>query len=82
MVLVGTLGETSPRKIDNPNRKCFNKGDTDSFLLSTPFSLGVIKEIEVWHNNAGNSPGWYCMQVQVISFSFHFQFFKHGSPIS
>jgi len=65
IILNGALGETSPRKLKNPNRKCFNKSETDSFLLSTPFSLGVIKDIEIWHNNEGNSPGWYCMQVQI-----------------
>ena len=65
IILNGALGETSPRKLKNLKRKCFNKGDTDSFLLSTPFSLGAIKNIEIWHNNEGNSPGWYCMQVQV-----------------
>ncbi len=72
IILMGSLGETSPRKLKNPNRKCFNKGDTDAFLLTTPFSLGVIKEIEIWHNNGGTSPGWYCMQVQVRHFySYH-----------
>ncbi|XP_065066412.1 uncharacterized protein LOC135692255 [Rhopilema esculentum] len=65
IVLNGNLGETSPRKLKNPNRKCFEKGETDAFLVTTPFSLGQIKSVEVWHNNAGNSPGWYCMQVQI-----------------
>eukprot|EP00794_Sanderia_malayensis_P008930 gene8930-9882_t len=65
IILSGSLGETAPRKLKNPNRKCYNKGETDAFLLTTPFSLGIIKEIEIWHNNTGHSPGWYCMQVQI-----------------
>lgn len=65
--LFGVQSDTQPRKLNNPNRKCFNKGETDTFLLAVPYSLGNIKEIEIWHNNTGASPGWFLMQVQITN---------------
>ena len=65
MIIYGSQGETSPKRLYNPRRRCFRKGETDMFLLATPYSLGAIKEIEIYHNNAGASPGWHLMQIQV-----------------
>lgn len=65
---LGNDGESSPRELKNPERPCFQKNATDTFLFSSPYSLGSLKEIEIWHNNSGDSPGWYLMQVQVRSY--------------
>ena len=65
IIITGSGGETSPKPLQNPDRKCFNRTDTDSFLIAVPADLGALKEIEIWHNNIGSSPGWFCYQVEV-----------------
>lgn len=73
IVLHGTQGETPPRKLCNPSRQCFMKGEIDVFLLTTPYGLGPLKQVEVWHNNSGSSPGWFLLLIQV---SFTYGFFS------
>ena len=70
IILGGSEGETPPRLLKNPERKCFQRSDTDAFLVSSPILLGSVTEVQVWHNNTGLSPGWYLMQIQV-SFTTH-----------
>ena len=70
IILGGSEGETPPRHLKNPERKCFQRSDTDAFLVSSPINLGSVTEVQVWHNNTGLSPGWYLMQIQV-SFTAH-----------
>ena len=65
LVIYGEEGESAPRRLCSNTKQCFQNGETDIFLVSVPESLGEIKEIEIWHNNAGPSPGWYCVQISV-----------------
>lgn len=67
--LTGDNGESSPRKLKNFDRECFQRNETDTFLAAFPYSLGSIQELEIWHNNQGLSPGWYLMQIQVLRHS-------------
>ena len=62
---LGSTGESGPRRLVSNSRKCFQKGETDFFLLALPTSIGEINEAEIWHNNAGSSPGWFLLKVQV-----------------
>ena len=57
MILEGTIEETSPKVMKDPVRKKFEKSGVDTFLLAVPSSLGRLKNLRVWHDNAGNSPG-------------------------
>lgn len=34
-------------------------------MLAFPYGYGTIKEIQIWHNNAGYSPGWFLLQTTV-----------------
>ena len=61
----GSDGTSVPRKLLNPLAQCFMKGETNVFLLSFPYGFGKIEEVEVWHNNSGESPGWFLLQIQV-----------------
>ncbi|XP_022800006.1 polycystin-1-like [Stylophora pistillata] len=63
--LFGTLGDSEPRMLKDPKRPKFGRGEIDQFLLTGPQSLGNIKEIHVWHNNAGRSPAWYLFRVLI-----------------
>lgn len=65
IILQGSENELAPKKLHNPNRTCFNRGEIDYFLIAAPRSVGRLESVELWHNNAGESPGWYLQQVQV-----------------
>ena len=65
IVLVGTEGQSTPRRLRNPNGQCFLRGETNVFLLAFPYGFGKLKEIQVWHNNTGESPGWFFLRAQV-----------------
>lgn len=51
--------------LKDPKRQKFGRGEIDQFLLTVPQSLGTIKEIHIWHNNAGRSPAWYLFRVLI-----------------
>lgn len=51
--------------LKDPKRPKFGRGEIDQFLLTVPQSLGTIKEIHIWHNNAGRSPAWYLFRVLI-----------------
>lgn len=63
--LIGTLGDSEPRMLKDPKRAKFGRGEIDQFLLTVPQSLGRVKEIHIWHNNAGQSPAWYLFRVLI-----------------
>ena len=62
-------GQSPPRKLHNPNGQCFLRGETNVFLMSFPYGYGKIKEIQIWHNNKGESPGWFLLRASVRWFS-------------
>lgn len=51
--------------LKDPRRPKFGRGEIDQFLLTVPQTLGSVKEIHVWHNNAGKSPAWYLFRVLI-----------------
>lgn len=51
--------------LKDPKRAKFGRGEIDQFLLTVPQTLGSIKEIHIWHNNAGKSPAWYLFRVLI-----------------
>ena len=63
--LTGALGESDPRNVKDPKRPKFKRAAVDQFLLTVPQSLGDLKELHIWHNNAGDSPSWYLFRVLI-----------------
>ena len=63
--LIGSLGDSDPRMLKDPKHKRFKRGEIDQFLLTVPQSLGSIKEIHIWHDNCGKSPGWFLFRVYI-----------------
>ena len=65
IIIIGTNGQSTPRRLHNPKGRCFLRGETNVFLLASPYGFGPIEEIQVWHNNTGDSPGWFFLRAQV-----------------
>ncbi|KAI3382134.1 hypothetical protein SNEBB_011127 [Seison nebaliae] len=70
-VLNGDIGETTIRTVPNTmemnkkNRRQFNRGSVDSFLLSHHSSIGDILYLRLWHDNSGKGDhsSWYLKHV-------------------
>ncbi|KAK3562182.1 hypothetical protein QTP86_030184, partial [Hemibagrus guttatus] len=56
VTLLGSEGESEPHHLTDPDKPVFERGGTDMFLLTTPFSLGELQSIRLWHDNSGKHP--------------------------
>uniref|UniRef100_A0A8C7UXI6 Polycystic kidney disease 1 like 2a n=1 Tax=Oncorhynchus mykiss TaxID=8022 RepID=A0A8C7UXI6_ONCMY len=65
VTLLGTEGESEPHHLADPDKPVFERGAVDTFLLTTPFSLGELQSIRLWHDNSGGHPAWYINKVTV-----------------
>ncbi|XP_064194078.1 polycystin-1-like protein 2 [Anguilla rostrata] len=65
VTLLGSEGESEPHHLTDTDKPVFGRGDTDMFLLTTPFSLGELQSIRLWHDNSGSHPAWYVDKVMV-----------------
>uniref|UniRef100_A0A6Q2YTG2 Polycystic kidney disease 1 like 2a n=1 Tax=Esox lucius TaxID=8010 RepID=A0A6Q2YTG2_ESOLU len=65
VILLGTEGESEPHHLTDPDKPVFERGTVDTFLLTTPFSLGELLSIRLWHDNSGGHPAWYINKILV-----------------
>nr|XP_043906417.1 polycystic kidney disease protein 1-like 2 [Solea senegalensis] len=65
LTLVGADGNSEPHHLTDPKKRVFERGALDVFLLTTPFSLGELQGIRLWHNNLGSHPAWFVGNVMV-----------------
>uniref|UniRef100_UPI0037E779AE polycystin-1-like protein 2 n=1 Tax=Semicossyphus pulcher TaxID=241346 RepID=UPI0037E779AE len=65
ITLMGAEGNSEPYHLTDPKKCVFERGAVDMFLLTTPFSLGDLQGIRLWHNNSGSHPDWYVCNVMV-----------------
>ncbi|XP_028446278.1 polycystic kidney disease protein 1-like 2 [Perca flavescens] len=65
ITLLGAEGNSEPHHLTDPKKCVFERGAVDLFLLTTPFSLGELQGIRLWHNNSGSHPAWYVGNVMV-----------------
>uniref|UniRef100_A0AAY4BIJ4 Polycystic kidney disease 1 like 2a n=1 Tax=Denticeps clupeoides TaxID=299321 RepID=A0AAY4BIJ4_9TELE len=65
VTLMGSEGESDPHHLTDPDKPVFDRGAVDMFLLTTPFSLGDLHSIRLWHDNSGEHPAWYVNKVMV-----------------
>ncbi|KAM8855773.1 polycystin-1-like protein 2 [Spinachia spinachia] len=65
ITLLGAEGTSEPHHLMDPKKCVFKRGAVDMFLLTTPFSLGDLQGIRLWHNNSGSHPAWYVGNVVV-----------------
>ncbi|UJR12876.1 hypothetical protein I4U23_017050 [Adineta vaga] len=53
-VLSGEKDQTNIRTFSNSNRKIFERGGIDAFVMSVPKSLGLLNYIRIWHDNSAH----------------------------
>lgn len=58
VILQGGEGESEAHHLTDPDKPVFERGGLDMFLLTTPFSLGELESIRLWHDNSGDYPAW------------------------
>ncbi|CAF4348069.1 unnamed protein product, partial [Adineta steineri] len=66
-ILEGDQDETQVRIFADPNRKIFQRGGIDSFVMSVEKSLGPLNYIRLWHDNTGpgSSASWFLKYIIV-----------------
>lgn len=65
VVLHGKEGNASEKiYLDNPNRNDFEKGQCDTFNVSTD-KVDDVKFITIGHDNSGEKPGWFLDRVTI-----------------
>lgn len=70
--LIGVEGESENHQLTDPNKPAvLERGAVDVFLLATPFPLGELQSLRLWHNNEGNHPSWYVDKVTVQDLQTH-----------
>ncbi|XP_056876107.1 polycystic kidney disease protein 1-like 3 [Takifugu flavidus] len=63
--LSGSEGESNIHTLADPDKRVFERGAVDLFLLATPFPLGEVRNIRLQHDNTGGSPSWYVNKVTI-----------------
>ncbi|KAI4875931.1 hypothetical protein NFI96_034519 [Prochilodus magdalenae] len=65
VTLTGSVWDSEPHHLTDPDKPVFDRGGVDVFLLTTPVSLGELQSIRLWHDNFGKHPDWYVSKVMV-----------------
>ncbi|XP_072925767.1 polycystin-1-like protein 2, partial [Hemitrygon akajei] len=63
ITIYGSAGCSDSHHLTDPKKPVFQQSSEDEFLLATPFPLGDLTSIRLWHNNSGPSPSWYINHV-------------------
>ena len=80
--LSGSLNETVNRSLipssSNDTNKILQRGSINSFVFSTPSSLGQLEHIRIWHDNkgqGGTEASWFLKLIIVHDLQTREQFF-------
>lgn len=65
MTITGEHGESHPFLLKSSHRMTLARGSIDSFLLTTPETLGELSYIRLWHDNFGKDPAWFVKQISI-----------------
>ncbi|XP_076807627.1 polycystin family receptor for egg jelly-like [Clavelina lepadiformis] len=65
MRLLGKRQRSNAHVIQRENENVLSVGSVESFLITTPHSLGDIKAVRMWRNDGGSSPKWYLERMVV-----------------
>ena len=58
-IIIGKNDDSGVCALKDPERRPFQRGNVNSFVISVPQSLGPIDGIRIWHDNAGRGPSWF-----------------------
>ncbi|PAA49911.1 hypothetical protein BOX15_Mlig004656g1 [Macrostomum lignano] len=64
-ILYGEDDESAPRLVQDPKRPVLTRNSVDSFLMTTPYYLGKLTHLRIWHDNSGSSPKWYLNRLLI-----------------
>ncbi|XP_036413818.1 polycystic kidney disease 1 like 1 [Colossoma macropomum] len=65
IILYGENGASQTRELSSSDHKLFTSNSTNTFILSTPCSLGQVWQVHLWHDASGSSPSWFLSRVLV-----------------
>lgn len=67
IILSGSKEQTQPLTLTDTEgkRPKFYRGAVDSFLVTTPYDLGQLGSIRIWHNHGGNNPSWFLSRLYI-----------------
>ena len=65
--LVGTRGKSADVLLDHPWRPVFQRSSVDTFIVTTPCELGIIKQVKIRHDAAGLAPRLFVGRVEVFN---------------
>ncbi|XP_024919509.1 polycystic kidney disease protein 1-like 2 [Cynoglossus semilaevis] len=71
ITLLGADDNSEPHHLTDKKKSLFERGSVNYFLLTTPFSLGDLLGIRLWHNNRGRHPAWFVGHVMVQDLQTH-----------
>lgn len=64
--IYGSKSSLLEQKLHDSNDKDdFEADDVNKISLQSPYDLGDIEKITIWHDNSGEKPGWYLNYVQI-----------------
>ena len=49
----GDDGETLPVWLHDRQRPCFERGQTNTFVISYPRAIGDLNYVQIWHDYSG-----------------------------
>ncbi|XP_076807630.1 polycystin family receptor for egg jelly-like [Clavelina lepadiformis] len=65
MRLLGKRQRSNAHVIQQENENVLSVGSVQSFLITTPRSLGDIRAVRMWRNDGGSSAKWYLERMVV-----------------
>ncbi|XP_062836432.1 oxygen-regulated protein 1 isoform X2 [Anolis carolinensis] len=64
ITLYGDQSNSRAIFLDGEEKKVFERGNTDTFIIDTE-DVGDLYKIRIGHNNSGETPAWYCKELQL-----------------
>ncbi|NQE34738.1 PLAT/LH2 domain-containing protein [Microcoleus asticus] len=63
--IIGDLGSTAEEKLDKPGYDDFEKGDEDTYEVSSDELIGIPEQVIISHDNKHSKSEWYLNWVKV-----------------
>ncbi|PFX11751.1 Polycystic kidney disease protein 1-like 2, partial [Stylophora pistillata] len=67
MILYGEDSCSDMIVLNDPTfqKSFFSRGSINTFTISLPRRLGPLYKVKVWHDNSGESPGWFLQDLVI-----------------
>ncbi len=56
------------KKLRDIRPQNFQAGEINSFIMTTPFDIGIPLQLKVWHDNSGkgSKAGWFLAKIVLV----------------